>query len=104
VLLLRMTRGCVVPLHWHTATEELMVVNGTGKMDMPGMQAQSLSKGGYVQLPGRHQHQFTCQSGECVMFDNVHGAFDIHYVDKSGAEIPVAQALQAVHERPGVQR
>jgi len=30
VLLLRVKSGCVVPWHWHTAAEQLMVVSGTG--------------------------------------------------------------------------
>ena len=30
----------------------------------------------------------------CVVFDVIDGAFDIHYVDAEGQEIPVEQALK----------
>ena len=100
LLLIKAESGCVIPWHWHTAPEELMLVDGTAKLEMKGESAQTLTKGAYVHLPGRHHHQFTCQS-QCLMFNNIAGTFDIHYLDKSGNEIPVAQALQAVNEKPG---
>jgi quercetin dioxygenase-like cupin family protein len=31
VILIKMTTGCKVPLHWHTAAEALMIVSGKGK-------------------------------------------------------------------------
>src|ERR1017187_10895138 len=36
VLLLKVKSGCIVPLHWHTANENLMMVSGTGKAEMSG--------------------------------------------------------------------
>jgi quercetin dioxygenase-like cupin family protein len=100
LLLIKSDSGCIVPWHWHTASEELMVVSGKAKVDMKGEASQALTKGAYAFLPGKHQHQFTCQT-QCLFYNNVNGAFDIHYVDKSGNEIPTAQALEAVKEKPG---
>lgn len=100
LLLMKVDSGCVVPWHWHTAIEELMLVEGTAKVEMKGQSAQPMTKGTYARLPGRHHHQFTCES-QCLMFNNIGGAFDIHYLDKSGNEIPAPQALQAVNEKPG---
>ena len=100
VLLIKAASGCVVPWHWHTASEELLIVSGKSKIEMEGQAAQPLTKGSYAFLPAKHHHQFTCQM-QCLFFNNVAGAFDIHYVDKSGKEIPVAQALGAVKEKPG---
>lgn len=100
LLLIKATDGCVVPWHWHTAREELMMVSGTGRIEMKGMSPHSMAAGAYALLPAKNHHQFTCQSN-CVMFDAIADTFDIHYLDATGNEIPVAQALQAVSEKPG---
>ncbi|WP_193161198.1 cupin domain-containing protein [Microbulbifer hainanensis] len=100
LLLIKMKSGCVVPWHWHTAREELMLVSGKGKVELADFPTQVIEPGGYVLLPAKHHHQFTCQT-DCVFFNAISGKFDIHYLDKSGNEIPVEQALQAVSEQPG---
>ena len=92
VILAKFTSGCSVPWHWHTAAENLMIVSGKGKLEMKDAAAASVAAGDYVHLPGQHQHQFTCVSA-CTMFDSTEGAFDIHYIDKDGKEIPPDQAL-----------
>ena len=92
VLLLKFKSGCVVPWHWHTANENLMMVSGNGKSEMSGG-AHTMAMGDYLYLAGRQVHQFTCISS-CLVFDVIDEAFDIHYVDKDGNEIPVEQALK----------
>jgi quercetin dioxygenase-like cupin family protein len=92
VLLLKFKSGCVVPWHWHTANENLMMVSGNGKSEMSGG-AHTMAMGDYLYLAGRQVHQFTCISS-CLVFDLIDEAFDIHYVDKDGNEIPVEQALK----------
>jgi quercetin dioxygenase-like cupin family protein len=92
VLLLKFKSGCVVPWHWHTANENLMMVSGNGKAEMSGG-AQAMAMGDYLYLAGKQIHQFTCISS-CLVFDVIDDAFDIHYVDKDGNEIPVEQALK----------
>jgi len=103
VLLIKMTAGCMVPWHWHTAREELMMVSGQGTIDFPEASGQSVRPGGYVLLPAEHHHEFSCKT-DCTFFDAIGGKFDIHYVDDSGAEIAVAQALAAVDERAAPQQ
>ena len=93
VILAKGKTGCVVPWHWHTASEQLMFVSGTGTVEMKDEGKKSLSAGGYVNLPGKHQHEFRC-TASCTFFISTDGAFDIHYVDASGNEIPVDQALK----------
>ena len=94
VILAKFTAGCTVPWHWHTAAENIMLVSGKGKIEMKDASTPaSLVPGDYLYLPGKHQHQFTCVSA-CTMFDVTDGAFDIHYVDKDGNEIPPDQALK----------
>ncbi len=92
VLLLQVKSGCVVPWHWHTANENLMMVSGKGKSEMSGG-AHTMAMGDYLYLAGRQVHQFTCISS-CLVFDVIDEAFDIHYVDAEGQEIPVEQALK----------
>lgn len=93
VILAKFTSGCKVPWHWHTAGENLMLVSGSGKVEMKDGNAHMVSAGDYVFLPGKQTHQFTCASS-CVMYDMPEGAFDIHYVDKDGKEIQPEQALK----------
>lgn len=48
--------------------------------------------GSYALLPTENVHQFTCSSA-CTAFVTSDAAFDIHYVDASGKEIPAEAAL-----------
>ncbi|HEY6308056.1 MAG TPA: cupin domain-containing protein [Candidatus Angelobacter sp.] len=95
VILIKMTSGCKIPWHWHTAAEGLMMVSGKARLEMKnGAMSMSLvAPGDYVYLPGKHIHEFTCVAA-CTLFDVIEGAFDIHYVDKDGKEIPPDQALK----------
>jgi hypothetical protein len=49
--------------------------------------------GAYASLPGHHTHQASC-SRTCLLFNGADAAFDIHYVDASGEEIPPDKALR----------
>lgn len=94
VILIKMTTGCKVAWHWHTSNEALMMVSGKGKIEMKDENlSNAVAPGDYVYLPGKHIHQFTCTVA-CTFFDNTEGAFDIHYVDKDGKEIPVDQVVK----------
>jgi quercetin dioxygenase-like cupin family protein len=92
VILIKMTPGCKVPWHWHTAAETLLMVTGKGKIEMKDAAAAAVAPADYVYLPGKHPHQFSCIAA-CTFFDITEGAFDIHYLDKDGKEIPPDQAL-----------
>ena len=98
VLLLKVKSGCVVPWHWHTANENLMMVSGKGKAEMPDG-AHTMDMGDYMYLAGKQIHQFTCISN-CLVFDVIDDVFDIHYVDTDGKEIPVEQALKPMAKKP----
>lgn len=99
VILAKSTAGCVVPWHWHTATEQLMVVSGSGKVEMKDGKPAMLHASGFVSLPGKGQHQFTCTVA-CTFFIATDGAFDIHYVDKDGKEISPDDALKSKGKAP----
>jgi len=94
LLLVKMKPACTVPWHWHTAIEDLMIVSGKGKVEMKDAAAQNVTSGDYVHLPSKHVHQFTCTTA-CTFFLHTSAAFDIHYLDKDGKEIPPEQALKS---------
>lgn len=103
VVTVKMTSGCSVPWHWHTAAENLMMVSGKGKAEMKGSPAAMLGAGDYAYLPAKMQHEFTCVAA-CTFFLNLEGAFDIHYVDKDGKEIPPDQALKSGAAKPAAKK
>lgn len=95
VLLLKFQPGCRIPWHWHTAGESLILVSGTGTMQMKDGQPMPAKQGDYVYLPGKNIHQFTANTA-VLLYDLPDGAFDIHYVDKAGSEIPFSDAVKQV--------
>jgi quercetin dioxygenase-like cupin family protein len=98
-LLLKMSAGCSVPWHWHTANERLYIVSGKGKAEMKDHGAEAVGAGDYVYLAGKGVHQFTCSTA-CVFFNVTDGAFDIHYVKPDGSEITPEEALKAKKAAP----
>lgn len=92
-ILAKTTAGCVIPWHWHTANEQLIFVAGNATVESKGAAAHDVKGGDYVFLPAKQVHQFTC-TATCVFYDVIDGAFDIHYVDKDGNELPAAQVLK----------
>ena len=98
ILLVKGTKGCSAPWHFHSPNEQLMMVSGTGRMEMKGEPAVNLHSGGFAYAPVKHVHQFTCVGGPCSFFLHSDGPFDIHYVDQNGSEIPAEQVLHKQHK------
>ena len=99
-ILAKLTTGCIVPWHWHTAGENVLVISGKGLIDMADAKSKkTLTAAGFAHLPSKHIHQFSCKS-KCTLLIYTETAFDIHYVDKDGNEIPAENALKAVKEKP----
>ena len=95
-LMVRMKAGCMVPYHWHTPSEELVVLQGAPLAQMRGERPIMLQVGSYSQLPSHHVHRFRCTSkSDCLIFLVADAAFDIHFVDDSGKEIDTPHALEA---------
>ena len=92
VIVFKGTAGCLIPWHWHTPTEHVMIVSGSAKVEMKGGSSATLGPGGYAMMPSKHVHQFTCTSA-CSGFINSDVAFDIHYLDAGGKEISPDAAL-----------
>src|SRR2546423_629055 len=93
VILAKGTAGCLIPWHWHTPTEHVMVVSGSAKVEMKdGSKSAVLGPSGYAMMPSKHVHQFSCVSA-CSIFVSSDAPFDIHYVDAKGQEISPDKAL-----------
>ncbi len=76
--LLEAPSGCVVPAHYHTAEEQLMVVRGDVLTGMDGMPEQTLGPGGFAMMPSKAMHWFTCKSKDtCLMFVTFDRKYDI---------------------------
>jgi quercetin dioxygenase-like cupin family protein len=93
--------GCVIPWHWHSYNETLMIVSGSVHLSMRdekvGTMAKTLTAGGFALLPPKHVHEFRCEK-TCELFFTSDGKFDIHYVDPKGTEITPEEALKGVKE------
>lgn len=100
VIYAKATKGCTFPWHWHTPNEHVMMVSGSARMEMKDGAPVTLKAGGFVLMPSKHVHQFTCTTA-CSLFVYSDAAFDMHYVDAQGKEIPPEEALRAVKETPG---
>src|SRR6266849_5491800 len=76
--LLEASSGCVVPAHYHTAEEQLMVVRGDVLTGMDGMPETTMDPGGFAMMPGKAMHWFTCKSKvTCLMFVTFDRKYDI---------------------------
>jgi len=92
-VLLKLTSGCRVPWHWHTANEDLVIVSGKGTLEMKDHPPLQFVPGAYASLPNHHVHQATCAQS-CMFFSIADAAYDIHYVDAKGDKISLEKALQ----------
>ena len=97
IILIKVKAGCVIPWHWHTANERLIIVSGSAKGEMKDAQPLMLKPSDFVVLPAKGIHQFTALT-DTELYDLSDAAFDIHYVDPGGKEIPVEAALKSVNQ------
>ncbi len=87
--------GCVIPWHWHTPNEHVMMVSGTFLFEIRGERPVQVNAGDFVRIPSRHVSQTTCVGTvPCINFLYSDGPLDIHFVDETGAEISLDQALK----------
>ena len=98
IILAKATTGCIIPWHWHTPNEHVMIVSGVATLQMKDAKPVSLTAGAFALMPSHHAHQFRCVR-TCALYIYSDVAFDIHYVDKQGNEISPADATKAVKEK-----
>ncbi|HVS88229.1 MAG TPA: cupin domain-containing protein [Candidatus Acidoferrum sp.] len=79
--ILRAAPNCMVPMHYHTAEEQLIVVSGDVEAGMDGISPRVLQAGGFAMMPGKEKHWFSCKSKKgCLMFVTFDRAYDIFWV------------------------
>jgi quercetin dioxygenase-like cupin family protein len=92
VIKIKFQPGCVIPWHWRTPNERVIVISGSTKAEMKGMESVMLKQGDFILLSSKQIHQFTAvTSAEIFVLSDA--PFDIHYVDATGKEIPYQAAL-----------
>jgi quercetin dioxygenase-like cupin family protein len=80
-IILKAPPNCLVPWHYHTAEEQLIVTEGSVRTEMEGMSAGALGPGGFAIMASKAKHQFSCQSKTpCVMFVTFDRTYDIFWV------------------------
>jgi len=85
-IILKAPPHCVIPWHYHTAQEQLIVIQGRVPTEMEGMAKMDLGPGGFAMMPGKAKHQFSCESKTpCVLFVMFDRKYDIFWV-KSGPQ------------------
>ena len=79
-LILRAPPGCVVPWHFHTAEEQLIITSGTVLAEMTDHRPTRLGPGGFAIMGSRMPHQFTCQGkSACLMTVAFDRAYHIYW-------------------------
>jgi hypothetical protein len=67
-LILKTPPKCLVPWHYHTSAEQLIVIRGSVLVEMEGMAPAALGPGGFAMMPSQSKHEFSCKSNnECIM-------------------------------------
>ena len=80
-IVLKAPPNCLVPWHYHTAAEQLIVIQGSVRTEMEGISPRPLGPGGFAMMPSKAKHQFSCQSKTaCVMFVTFDRTYDIFWV------------------------
>ncbi len=98
-ILAKVEANCLIAWHWHSANEQLMFLAGNGTLEVRGQEPHEVKNGDYVFLPAKEVHQFTC-TATCLFYDVIDGAFDIHYVDRNGNELPAAEVIKRQPKPP----
>ena len=79
-LILKAPPRCVVPWHFHTAEEQLIIISGTVLAEMTDHEPARLGPGGFAVMGGHMPHQFTCQGKfACLMVVAFDRAYDIYW-------------------------
>lgn len=65
----RVPANAVIPRHWHTSSERMVLVAGELRVTYDGQEAAVLKPGAYAYGPARLPHQAVCAgAGPCVLF------------------------------------
>jgi quercetin dioxygenase-like cupin family protein len=80
--LLKAPAGCRVAAHYHTAEEQLIVIQGSVLTGMKGMHSVVLTAGGIAVMPAKAVHWFSCSGKHpCLMAVTFNQKYDIVWVE-----------------------
>jgi quercetin dioxygenase-like cupin family protein len=80
---LKAPAGYKVPRHWHSADEQVTIIEGDFALSMGEMgntHDGTFAPGDYISMPAKMQHEATTKNGVVVQVNAV-GPFDMNYVD-----------------------
>lgn len=61
--------GSVIPRHWHTSAERMILVSGELHLTYDGQETEILRPGSYAYGPAKLPHQGSCaKGGPCILF------------------------------------
>jgi uncharacterized protein (TIGR02246 family) len=100
VSLVKFDPGCIIPWHWHTPNENVMVVDGALLQEWKDHPSSVAKRGDFVHIPSHQVNQATCVSdAPCMILLYSDGPWDMHYVDASGKEISGDEAVAAATKK-----
>jgi quercetin dioxygenase-like cupin family protein len=83
--LLKAPAGCRVKAHYHSAEEQLIVIQGEVLTGMKGMPSVALTAGGVAVMPSKAVHWFSCRGKDpCLMVVTFNQKYDIVWVEAAG--------------------
>ena len=101
VALLKFEPGCIIPWHWHSPNENVMVLDGTLQQEWKGHETQLAKHGDFIHIPSHQINRAKCISDTpCMLYLYSDAVFDMHYVDSAGKEITSKEAIGADPSRP----
>jgi uncharacterized protein (TIGR02246 family) len=100
VSLVKFDPGCIIPWHWHTPNENVMVVDGALLQEWKDHPSSVAKRGDFIHIPSHQVNQATCVSdAPCMILLYSDGLWDMHYVDASGKEISGDEAVAAATKK-----
>jgi hypothetical protein len=84
VMEMRWSEGSKIGPHWHTETERVTILSGTGLIGMGDTmdlaKGATFAAGGYAEMPGKMHHWFAAKT-PVVMLIEGNGPFDVNLVN-----------------------
>ena len=75
----RVPGKAVIPGHWHTSAERMVLVAGEMQVTYAGQKPSTLRPGTYAYGPAKLEHHATCSSASpCTLFIAFEGPVDAH--------------------------
>jgi hypothetical protein len=90
---------CVVPMHWHSSAEWLVIVYRVSNLEAKGQKPFRLTKGDFFFQPA-HQIGGGISQPDTLIFISFDGPADTHWVDEKGTEITGVEAFRCIGLSP----